>query len=52
MQENSSTPMEHQVGGIKYTVNSIFAEHDSKEALADKIKRLILSDNERNKPRT
>lgn len=43
----TSTPIEYQIGGTKYTVKPIHAELTSKEVLADKIKRLILSDHER-----
>ena len=43
----SAVSAEYQVGGIKYTVTSVYKSEAQKEALEDKIRRLILSDKER-----
>ncbi|MEA4994308.1 MAG: hypothetical protein VB060_10875 [Oscillibacter sp.] len=43
----SIPPIEYQIGGTKYTVTPIHTGLAHKEALVDKIKRLILSDKER-----
>lgn len=43
----SAVSAEYQVGGTTYTVTSVYKSEAQKEALEDKIRRLILSDKER-----
>lgn len=47
-----SLMQEYQIGCTKYKVSPVFPALADKESLADKIRRLILSDKENNRPRT
>ncbi len=45
--DTSAISAEYQVGGTKYTVTPVYKGEAHKEALEDKIRRLILADKER-----
>lgn len=45
-EKNTSTaPAEYEVSGTKYIVTPVYNDHANKEAIEDKIRRLILADN-------
>lgn len=44
---NSTAPAEYQFSGTKYIVTPVYNDSEHKEAIEDKIRRLILADNGR-----
>lgn len=47
MDKQVTLPIQYQIGNTKFTVSPVYGELATKEALEEKIKRLILSDKER-----
>lgn len=43
-EHKNNAPIEYQVGNTKYTVTPVYGEASQKEAIEDKIKRMILQD--------
>ncbi|MDL2324618.1 transposon-encoded TnpW family protein [Ruminococcaceae bacterium OttesenSCG-928-A16] len=43
-EHNANAPAEYQIGNTKYTVTPVYGDASQKEAIEDKIKRMILQD--------
>lgn len=47
MDNKINLPIQYQIGNTTFTVSPVYGELATKEALEEKIKRLILTDKER-----
>lgn len=51
MEKKKSMYSEHQVGNTIYQITSFFKESQESEDIVDKLRRLVLTDRERNESR-